>query len=369
MGYKVTTRSKSNPLIQDQRTLTMFEEFELITSGKRKLDSKNQSSPSKVNAKKLKKEGSMVKEIVNSIKEELQAWSIPAIVSREQFMTDCWMKNSLELVKNAKLASTMNIKNDPETGEEVRNKIQMKIREPAQNSLLSFWNHPSSSTIWRTSRLLQIQPNDQIWENWWQKIQNDYKGMNPQYKLEKYLTALDYFNQLMVNFWSKVAFNLTMMSQESLVSDITRMGDFLKLGGLDLTFTEALFKLAEDIAINKPIVGEIRKKLEKFWPANMNIASFHYNEPKFEKVLLDGPIDGVDAKATAKLKNFKFEPQIVWPEEEIESTPNVSINPNESALLAEAVASGSHFDAIEQAGPSGINKSLPFYQKLLDELE
>ena len=365
MGYKVTTRSKSNPTIQEQKTLTMFEEFNQIINGKRTLT--DELSPIKVNKKKVKKESkdaALVSEIVGSIKEELQTWALPAIVSREQFMTDCWMKNSLALVKNAKLAASVTVEDHPDNGEKLRNQICQKVQQPAQNNIEQFWLHPSSAPAWTTSRYLQIQPNDDIWKTWWHKVQNDYKGTDPQYKLEKYLTALDYFNQLMVNFWSQFAYNATMFTQERLVSDITRMGDYLKLAGLDTTFTDTLFKVAEDIAIDKPKIGEIREKLKFLWPTNMNIANLHYTKPKFENVILDGPIDAVDAKATAKLKNFKFEPRVVWPDDEDESTVTASKDDNDYTLNV-----NQYLNDIEQAGPSGINKSIPLYKRILDELD
>ena len=201
--------------------MTMFDEFNQIINNKRQLD-----SPIKVNKKKPKKEKketNLAEEIVESIKSELQAWAIPAIVAREQQMTDCWMKNSLALVKNAKLAASLSLKNQPNEGENLRNQIVQKIQQPARNTLEQFWSHPSSASAWTTSRYLQIQPNNDIWKTWWEKIQNDYKGLDPQFKLEKYLTALDYFNQLMVNFWSKFAYNATLFTQEELVSDITRI--------------------------------------------------------------------------------------------------------------------------------------------------
>ena len=364
MGYKVTTRSKSNPTLHEQKTLTMFEEFNQIINGKRKSEI---ASPIKVNKKKPKKEkkeDNLVEEIVSSIKSELQAWAIPAIVSREQQMTDCWMQNSLALVKNAKMAASVIAKNNPEEGENLRNQIKQKIQQPARNSLEQFWMHPSSASAWTTSRYLQIQPNNEIWKKWWDKVQNDYKGLDPQFKLEKYLTALDYFNHLMVKFWSQFAYNATMFTQEQIVSDITRMGDFLKLAGLDITFVDSLFKLAEDIAIHKPKVGEIRSKLSMFWPTNMNIANLHYNKPKFENVMLDGPIDGVDAKATAKLKNFKFEPSVVWSDEDQEENEQQDIGKDKSTLNV-----NSYLDEIENAGPSGIKKSIPLYKRILDELD
>ena len=364
MGYKVTTRSKSNPTLQDQKTLTMFEEFNQIIKGKRSHES---SSPAKVNKKKQKREkreDNLVEEIVSSIKMELQAWAIPAIVSREQQMTDCWMQNSLALVKNAKLAASMAVKNNPENGENLRNQITQKVQKPAQNTLEHFWMHPSSASAWTTSRYLQIQPNNDIWKTWWEKIQNDYKGLDPQFKLEKYLTALDYFNQLMVKFWTNFAYNATMFTQEQIVSDLTRMGDFLKLAGLDISFTDSLFRLAEEIAIIKPKIGEIRNKLSLFWPASMNIANLHYNKPKFENVVIDGPIDAVDAKATAKLKNFKFEPSVVWPEEEQDEPATTSTKDKSFTLNV-----NSYLDDIEKAGPSGIKKALPLYKQILEDLD
>ena len=87
----------------------------------------------------------------------------------------------------------------------------------------------------------------------------------------------------------------------------------------------------------------------------MNIANHHYNEPKFNKVVLDGPIDAVDAKATAKMKNFRFEPSVVWPEDEEESTQIVSNLSTAKEFL----------DDVESAGPSGLNKSIPSYHKFL----
>ena len=362
MGYKVTTRSKSNPTLQDQKTVTMFEEFNQIINGKRNFSNDSPIKVNKKKPKKEKKESNMVEEIVSSIKAELQAWAIPAIVSREQQMTDCWMQNSLALVKNAKLAASVIAKNDPETGENLKKQITQKTQQPAKGSLSQFWLHPSSAPAWTTSRYLQIQPNNEIWSTWWEKIQNDYKGLDPQFKLEKYLTALDYLNHLMVNFWTGFAYNATMFTQEKIVSDITRMGDFLKLAGLDISMVDSLFKLAEDIAINKPKIGEIRNKLNLFWPTNMNIANLHYNKPKFENVVLDGPIDGVDAKATAKLKNFKFEPSVVWPDEEPEDS-----NLKDGSQFTYNVKN--YLDEIEKAGPSGANKAIPLYKRILDELE
>ena len=364
MGYKVTTRSKSNPTIQDQKTLTMFEEFDQIINSKRRLEF---SSPVKVNKKKPKKEkkeDNLVEEIVSSIKTELQAWAIPALVSREQQMTDCWMQNSLALVKNAKLAASLAVKNNPEDGENLRMQITQKVQQPAQNSLEQFWMHPSSASAWTTSRYLQIQPNNEIWKKWWDRIQNDYKGLDPQFKLEKYLTALDYFNQLMVKFWTSFAYNATMFTQEQIVSDLTRMGDYLKLAGLDISFVDSLYQLAEEIAIIKPKIGEIRNKLALFWPASMNIANLHYNKPKFENVVIDGPIDAVDAKATAKLKNFKFEPSVVWPEDDQEEQAPILIKDKNSTFNV-----NSYLDDIEQAGPSGIKKALPLYKQILEDLD
>ena len=370
MGYKIATRSKSNPIAQDQRTLTMFEEFDqIIKKGtKRNADTVN-DSPLKVN-KKPKKESQDQKAVldaITSIKEEIQSWSIPALVAREQFMTDCWMKNSMALVKNAKLAASMAVKVNPKEGEIFKNEIEQKVQEPALNSLLNFWSHPSSAPLWKTSRLLQIHPNDAIWVNWWDKIQNDYKGINPQYKLEKYLTGLDYFNHLMVKFWSQMAYNITSQTQEDIVADLTRLGDFLKLSGLEITLVDQLYQVAENIAINKPVVGEIRKKLEKLWPTGMNIASFHYNEPKFTKVILDQCIDQIDAKATAKLKHFRFEPEVAWKleEDQQESTFNMS---NQLPSHTSTPIKNS-LDIIEAAGPSGIKKQMPYFHKLLAELD
>ena len=54
--------------------------------------------------------------IVDQVKEELQTWSIPAIVAREQFMTDCWMKNAQAMATNSKLAANVNLKFERDEG-------------------------------------------------------------------------------------------------------------------------------------------------------------------------------------------------------------------------------------------------------------
>ena len=282
MGYRVKTRSVSlgdevvhtqeelihnldNVFDQGVKQLPVIEEKPLSESLKKK--------PAKVSVRDQK----LTDNIVGQIKTELQAWAIPSLIAREQFMTDCWMKNAQALVNNAKLASNINLKLEKTEGSNNLEKINKKLTKPGLGSFEDFLHHPSIGSFWEFLRLTQIEPYSPTIDSWWNKVKT---MSNPQTKLDKYLTAMAYYNQLALKFWSTVAYNITMESQESIVADLTRLGDYIRLSGLECPLIEEYFTTAEAIARSIPKVNDIREKLKFLWPAGMNISNLHYKKSR-----------------------------------------------------------------------------------------
>ena len=280
MGYRVKTRSVS---LGDEVVTTQEELIHKLDNGENHgqlavIEEKPEPDPLKKRATKLSaRDQKLTSHIVGQIKNEIQSWALPAIVAREQFMTDCWMKNAQALVNNAKLASNINLKLEKDEGSNNLTKINKKLSKPGLGSFEEFLNHPSIGSFWEFLRLTQIDPYSEVIESWWKKV---VTAQNPQNKLDKYLTAMSYYNQLTLEFWSQMAYNMTMESQESIVANLTRLGDFVRLAGLECPLIDEYFTTADNIARSVPKVSDIREKLKLLWPAGMNISNLHYTKAR-----------------------------------------------------------------------------------------
>ena len=170
------------------------------------------------------------KDIAKEIKEEVQAWTIPAMVERERHLADSWMNLTKSLVGNMKLI--FNNQFAFSKTEDVEDNLQMLSAvefDPVNLNIHQFWGHPASAGLWRLSRITQMDRRHQMWENWWvSKVQASPK-MSPKQKLDQYLVAIDYFNEMATKFWSEVAFNITYYTQERIVASLTRLGDYIRL--------------------------------------------------------------------------------------------------------------------------------------------
>ena len=125
-------------------------------------------------------------------------------------------------------------------------------------------------------RITQIDPYSEVFTTWWNnKVQN---APNPQTKLDRYLTAMGYYNQFSYQFWGRLAFNITMDTQESIVTSLTRLGDFIRLSGIDCPLAEEYFKVAEKVARSDALVATIKEHMQMLWPTGMNIMSLHYKK-------------------------------------------------------------------------------------------
>ena len=284
MGYRVKTRSVSlgDEVIHTQEELIhQLDNGDDVKDGQGQLaviQEKAESEPPKKRVTKLSaRDQKLTQYIVGQIKDELQTWALPSIVAREQFMTDCWMKNAQALVNNAKMASNINLKLEKAEGVNNLEKINKKLTKPGLGSFEEFLYHPSTGSFWEFLRITQIDPYSATIESWWNKVTTT---PNPQNKLDKYLTAMSYYNQLSLQFWSTVAYNITMESQESIVATLTRLGDFIRLSGLDCPLTEEYFRTAEIVAKQSPKVSDIREQLKLLWPANLNISNLHYKKSR-----------------------------------------------------------------------------------------
>ena len=280
MGYRVKTRSVS---LGDEIVNTQEELIHKLDNGEiqgQLAVIKEKPEPDSLKKKAMKmsaRDQKLTVHLVEQIRNELQTWALPSLIAREQFMTDCWMKNAQALVNNAKLASNINLKLEKSEGNNNLVKINKKLTKPGLGSFEEFLHHPSVGSFWEFLRLTQIEPYSATIESWWTKVTS---VQNPQNKLEKYLTAMSYYNQLSLEFWSKIAYNITMETQESIVATLTRLGDFLRLSGIDCPLTEEYFTTAEGIARATPKVSEIREKLKLLWPAGMNISNLHYKKSR-----------------------------------------------------------------------------------------
>ena len=171
-----------------------------------------------------------MKAMVEMLKKEIHAWTVPAIVERERHLADSWMTLTKSLVGNMKLIFNNQFaftkKEDVEDNLQLLSAVEF---DPINLTMDQFWGHPGSATLWRFSRITQMDRRHKMWANWWtHKVQATPK-MSPKQKLDHYLTAVDYYNETAHRFWSDIAFNITYFSQERIVSTLTRLGDYIRL--------------------------------------------------------------------------------------------------------------------------------------------
>ena len=82
--------------------------------------------------------------------------------------------------------------------------------EPSNLTIDQFWGHPASNPLWTFSRTSQMDRRHSMWSNWWaSKVNSMRKNAPPKKKLDNYLTALDYYNQVNLQFFSQMALNPT----------------------------------------------------------------------------------------------------------------------------------------------------------------
>ena len=75
--------------------------------------------------------------------------------------------------------------------------------------------------------------------------------------------------------------------------------------------------------------------MRHLWPAALIPLSIHYGKPKFQKVKLDRFESDQMVKQTAVMKNYRFDPNELWPEEteddsDKENRPSTSNVPSAS---------------------------------------
>ena len=106
-----------------------------------------------------------------------------------------------------------------------------------------------------------------------------------------------------------MAFNPTYRTQEGIVADLTRLGDYVRLSGIESPIIEEFYKVATQIAKGSPKVEDILGKLKNLWPSSLNPVSLHYGKSRFARVMLDQCEDTVNVKMTATMKNYRFVPR------------------------------------------------------------
>ena len=248
--------------------------------------------------------------LVERIRDEIQAWTIPQALERERMLADSWMKLTKSLVGNLKLVFTNQLTfSTKEDAEENLKLISAGDLQPANLSIDQFWGHPASAPLWKFARKIQTDTRNSTWAKWWaQKVNGNWK-QSPKAKLDQYLQAMDYFNSFSDQFWAQIAFNPTYKTQEGIVSDLTRLGDYIRLSGVQTPVEEEFFKMATEIAKGSGKVEHILMKLKNLWPSALIPLTLHYGKNRFARVQLDQCEDAVNVKMTATMKNYRFNPK------------------------------------------------------------
>ena len=180
--------------------------------------------------KKYSVKSTEITELAKLVKDEIQAWTIPTIVERERALADSWMNLTKSLVGNMKLI--FNNQFAFTKVDDVEDNLQMLSAvefDPINLTIDQFWGHPASSVLWRFSRITQMDRRHKMWATWWATKVQASPRMSPKQKLDQYLTAIDFFNENALKFWSDIAFNITYFSQERIVATLTRLGDYIRL--------------------------------------------------------------------------------------------------------------------------------------------
>ena len=248
--------------------------------------------------------------IVNRIRDEIHAWTIPQALERERALADSWMKLTKSLVGNLKLIFNNNLTfSSKEDAEENLKMISAGDLEPSNLTIDQFWGHPASATLWKFARIIQTDARSNVWAKWWATKVNGNWKQSPRVKLDQYLQGMDYFNTLSDQFWSQMAFNPTYRTQEGIVADLTRLGDFIRLSGIESPIIEEYYKIATQVAKGSAKVDDILIKLKNLWPSSLNPLTLHYGKNRFARVVLDQCEDTVNVKMTATMKNYRFNPR------------------------------------------------------------
>ena len=248
--------------------------------------------------------------LVGRIRDEVQAWTIPQALERERYLADSWMKLTKSLVGNLKLVfnNQFNFTNK----EDVQANLKMLSAgefDPSNLTIEQFWAHPASAPLWKFSRIIQTDSRNNCWAKWWATKVNGNWKQSPRVKLDHYLQAMDYFNSMADQFWAQMAFNPTYKTQEGIVADLTRLGDYIRLAAVDTPVQEEYYKTATEIAKMTPKVETILFKLRNLWPSALNPLTLHYGRSRFGRVILDQCEDTVNVKMTATMTKYRFNPR------------------------------------------------------------
>ena len=256
--------------------------------------------------------------------------------------------------------------------EEVEDNLQMLSAvelEPSNLTVHQFWGHPASAPLWKFARTAQFDTKNVMWENWWATKVNSTWKITPKKRLANYLTALDYYNQQNDQFFGQMAFNPTCWSLEMIVSSLTRLGDYLRLAGLEgCPLIEEYYKISTEIARGKPSVEMVYQKIKHLWPASLNPLTLHYGKAKFGTTKLRTYESDDKFQVTAPLKNYRFNPVEEWKveseseseDEQKDTAPKTPINKGAKRNL--------YLDKLQSEMENYPSTSKTTKQPLLDEI-
>ena len=108
-----------------------------------------------------------------------------------------------------------------------------------------------------------------------------------------------------------------MWSAQRIITYLTVCGDWLKSAKLDqYRWADRYYKAAESLANSQKTCANLFKFTDELWPAGLRANLVHYNGKPFDTVKLISAEGLGDCVIAPALKNFKFNPAEVWPEED-----------------------------------------------------
>lgn len=269
--------------------------------------------------------GQIVETVVNKLSTTLQSLVVTDRVLEARKTADEWKDVCRIMANNPELIQKMGFSKN-EQPQKVFKRLNMDISDPSTTSLAQFLSTPMSGPIWTIMVAFEVNQNDPIFTKWWRKIQNDHKDSFT--KLCKYMQALHHFNEMSEQLWTQMAINPTAWSIQKIIVYLTACGDWIRSANLDTyKWSEKYYRAAENLALSEKNGGSLFKILEDLWPAGLKGNQVHYNNNPFDKVNLVTLEDVNDVIIAPPMKNFKFDPAKVWPEEESEDIPKSEDTP------------------------------------------
>ena len=193
-------------------------------------------------------------------------------------------------------------------------KIGADMSDPSKISLQQFLSSPMSAPLWKILTMFEINQNDPMLMKWWRKIKNDQK--DPWQKLNKYIQAMSYILQASETFWMTMAINPTSWSAQKIITYMTVIGDWIRAANLDTyRWSDRYYRAAENIALAEKTGANIFKFIDELWPAGLKGQFVHYAGKPFDTVTLVPMEEIADCVIAPPLKNFRFNPDKVWPDD------------------------------------------------------